>query len=240
MRKYMTGAMIVACAFLLMGCNIKSETASVEDAVQIELSDAGITVNGEPVSESESDVVYIARDIVYYPEGKDFTFGEGTEEDAHSAEEAAGHTVVHITEPGTYTVSGTLSAGQIAIDLGEDVENNPDAVVTLVLNDVDITCTVAPAVIFYHVYECGDDDVDAATKDVDTTAAGANVVIADGTENNVSGSYVARIYESYELNEEGTEVIDSKKLHKYDAAFYSCMSMNVSGGSEGTGVFYGS
>ena len=236
MRKYMTGAMIVACAFLLMGCNKKSETASVEDAVQIELFDAGITVNGEPVSESESDAVYIARDIVYYPEGKDFTFGEGTEEDAHSAEEAAGHTVVHITEPGTYTVSGMLSAGQIAIDLGEDAENNPDAVVTLVLNDVDITCTVAPAVIFYHVYECGDDDVDAATKDVDTTTAGANVVIADGTENNVSGSYVARIYESYELNEAGTEVIDSKKLHKYDAAFYSCMSMNVSGGSEGTGV----
>ena len=163
MRKYMTGAMIVACAFLLMGCNIKSETASVEDAVQIELSDAGITVNGEPVSESESDVVYIARDIVYYPEGKDFTFGEGAEGDVHSAEEAAGHTVVHITEPGTYTVSGMLSARQIAIDLGEDAENNPDAVVTLVLNDVDITCTVAPAVIFYHVYECGDDDVDAAT-----------------------------------------------------------------------------
>ncbi len=236
MRKVFRNAMIVACAFFITGCSMEAETASVEEAIQIELSDEKITVNGENVSESKFDGVYVANDIVYYPEGMDFTFGEGTEDDAHSQAEADGHTVVHITEPGVYTLCGELSAGQIAVDLGEDAKNNPDAVVTLVLNDVDITCTVAPAVIFYNVYECGDDDVDAATKDVDTTAAGANVVIADGTQNNVKGSYVARIYKSYELNDEGTEVIDSKKLHKYDAAFYSCMSMNVDGGQTGTGV----
>ncbi len=236
MKKYVTSAMIVACAFLLMGCKQETEMVSLEEAIQIELSDEKITVNGEIVSESEFDAVYAANDIVYYPEGMDFTFGEGTEEDAYSAGEADEHTVVHITEPGTYSLSGELSAGQIAVDLGEDAKNNPNAVVTLVLNDVDITCTVAPAVIFYHVYECGDDDVAVATKTVDTKAAGANVIIADGTENNVNGSYVARIYDSYELNDEGTEVVDSEKLHKYDAAFYSCMSMNVTGGVEGTGV----
>ena len=38
--------------------------------------------------------------------------------DAHTAEEAAAHTVVHITQPGTYVLSGTLSAGQIAVDHG--------------------------------------------------------------------------------------------------------------------------
>ena len=67
----------------------------------------------------------MGKDIVYYEEGKDFTYGEGTETDEHSAEEAAAHTVVHITEPGTYELSGTLSAGQIAVDLGEDAEDNP-------------------------------------------------------------------------------------------------------------------
>ena len=92
---------------------------------------------------------------------------------------------------------------------------------------------VAPAVIFYNVYECGDKD--NAIKDVDTTKAGANVIIADGSVNNINGSHVARIYKSYELNEEGTEVVDSKKLHKYDAAFYSKMTMNVNGGTKGTG-----
>ena len=38
--------------------------------------------------------------------------------------------------------------------------------------------TVAPAVIFYNVYECGSTDAETAVKDVDTSAAGARVVIA--------------------------------------------------------------
>ena len=213
-----------------------NEVAAIEGAVNILLSDDGITVDGKAISENMEDAVYAANDIVYYEGGKDFTYGEGSEKDEHSKEEADAHTVVHITKPGTYAVSGQISAGQLAIDLGEDAVEDPDAVVTLILNGVDINCSVAPGVIFYNVYECGEKDEETASKDVDTSAAGANVVIADGTENNITGSYVARIYKSVELNEEGTEVVDSKKLHKYDAAFYSRMTMNVDGGEEGTGV----
>ena len=79
---------------------------------------------------------------------------------------------------------------------------------TLILNGVDITCTVAPAVIFYNVYECGSTDEDTASETVDTSAAGANVLIADGTINNVTGSYVARIYDpdSVVLSEDGMTV----------------------------------
>ncbi|MBQ6857503.1 MAG: carbohydrate-binding domain-containing protein [Lachnospiraceae bacterium] len=213
-----------------------TENGEIADAVNIVLSDNQILVDGEAVSEDTESAVYIANDIVYYEEGKDFTYGEGTEADAHSKEEAGAHTVVHITKPGTYAVSGSLSSGQIAVDLGEDAEDDPEAVVTLMLNGVDINCSVAPGVIFYNVYECCEADEETASKDVDTSAAGANVVIVDGTENTVNGSYVARIYKSVELNEEGTEVVDSKKLHKYDAAFYSKMTMNVGGGEEGTGI----
>ena len=110
---------------------------------------------------------------------------------------------------------------------------------TMILNADDlITCGVAPAVIFYNVYECGSDDEDTASETVDTSAAGANVLIADGTINNVTGSYVARIYDpdSVVLSEDGMTVEDSEKLHKYDGAFYSKMSMNVDGGEAGTGV----
>ena len=215
-----------------------TENGEIAEAVNIELSDDLILVDGEAVSEDTESAVYIANDIVYYEEGKDFTYGEGTEEDGHSKEEADAHTVVHITKPGTYAVSGSLSSGQIAVDLGEDAEDDPEAVVTLMLNGVDINCSVAPGVIFYNVYECCEANEETASKDVDTSAAGANVVIVDGTENTVNGSYVARIYKSVELNEEGTEVVDSKKLHKYDAAFYSKMTMNVGGGEEGTGILY--
>ena len=195
----------------------------------IQLSDESITVDGEAIASDESAAVYAAHDIIFYLEGQDFTYGEGTANDEHSQEEADKHTVVHITQPGDYQLSGTLSAGQIAIDLGEEAEEDPNAVVNLYLNGVDITCTVAPGVIFYNVYECGESDEETATKDVDTSAAGANVFIVDGTENTVNGSYVARIYKSVELSEDGKTVVDSKKLHKYDAAFYSKQSMNING-----------
>ena len=148
------------------------------------------------------------------------------QEEAHTAEEAVAHTVVTITQPGTYRLSGTLSAGQVAVDLGEDAEEDPDAVVTLILDGVDITCTVAPAVIFYNVYECGSKDTETASPTVDTSAAGANVLLADGSVNTVTGSHMARIYK------EGTD----KKLHKYDGAFYSKMSMNVDGESDESGT----
>ena len=189
---------------------------------EIALSDAGVTVNGAPASSDSASAVYVGADIVYYHDGTDASYGEGTEQEMHSAEEAAAHTVVTITQPGTYRVTGTLSLGQLAVDLGEDAAEDPDAVVTLILDNVDITCTVAPAVIFYNVYECGSTDLETAQAVVDTTAAGANVILAEGSVNNVTGSHVARIYK------EGT----TKKLHKYDGAFYSKMSMNISG--EGT------
>lgn len=232
---------LTVAAASLSGCGAQGQETTQQtfpDATAIVLSDDGVTVDGEAASTDETAAVYTAHDIVYYEDGHDFTYGEGTAADAHTAEEAEAHTVVHITQPGTYALSGTLSAGQIAVDLGEDAEEDPEAVVTLILNGVDITCTVAPAVIFYSVYECGSDDEDTATAAVDTSAAGANVLIADGTINHVTGSYVARIYDpdSVVLSEDGTEVTDSDKLHKYDGAFYSRMSMNVDGGEAGTGV----
>ena len=217
-------------------------------------TDDGAEVTPEvlaPVTERYADAVHIAlsddmteapagvslsRDIVYYEAGKDFTYGEGTAEDEHTAEEAGEHLVVTVTEPGDYLLTGELSKGQIAVDLGDEAEEDPNAVVTLIFGGADITCTVAPAVIFYNVYECG--DADNPTKDVDTSKAGANVIIADGTENHVNGSYVARIYKSVVLSDDGTEVIDSKKLHKYDGAFYSKMSMNVNGGEQDSGLLY--
>lgn len=202
-----------------------------EDVIDIQLSDAGITVDGNAISSDESSAVYAANDIVFYLADQGFTYGEGEKEDEHTQEEADAHTVVYITEPGSYAVSGSLSAGQIAVDLGKDAEEDPEAVVTLYLNGVDITCDVAPAVIFYNVYECGEKNEETATKDVDTSAAGANVAIVDDTVNTVNGSYVARIYKTYTLNEAGTEVVDNKKLHKYDGAFYSKMSMNINGGN---------
>ncbi|MGN0334121.1 MAG: carbohydrate-binding domain-containing protein [Lachnospiraceae bacterium] len=233
-------ALFLGCGIAVCGCGTE-ETENVSktenpDTVAIHLADDGITVDGEIISSDKTSDVYAANDIVFYLEGQDLTYGEGTEADAHSQEEADAHTVVHITRAGTYELSGRLSKGQVAVDLGENAKDDPEAVVTLILNNADITCEVAPAIIFYEVYECGDSSAENAAKDVDTAAAGANIILADGSQNNMTGSYVAKIYESCTLNEEGTEVEDSKKLHKYDGTVYSKMSMNVTGESEGSGI----
>ena len=209
------------------------------EGTKIELSDTEVLVDGTAATDDNTKAVYVARDIVYYEEGHDFTYGEGEKEDEHSKEEADKHLVVHITKPGDYVLSGTMSFGQIAVDLGKDAKEDPAAVVNLYLNGVDITNTVAPAVIFYNVYEpFADVTEETATKDVNTSAAGANVFIVDDTENNITGSYVARIYkpDSVVLSEDGKSVEDAKKLHKYDAAFYSKSTMNIGGGEKNTGV----
>ena len=208
----------------------ETEMKNYENAVKIQLSNSEILVDSEQISENTEDAVYKANDIIFYLEDQGIEYGEGTSEDEHSQIEADAHTVVHITKAGTYEISGILEAGQIFVDLGEDAKKDPEAVVTLILNNADITCTVAPAILFYNVYECAEDvEEEEAVMDVDTTAAGANLVLADGSTNKVYGSYIAKIYESCELSEDGTEVVDSKKLHKYDGALYSKMSMNVFG-----------
>ena len=241
MKRYLA---IFLCAALLTGCGsatvteITAETAAPTVAVpapaaeydapdyvsrfdsvtEISLSDSGITVNGG----SETDSVFTSHDIVYY-EDKDAyesgnPYGEGTDADKHTAEEAAAHTVVNITAPGAYRITGTLSAGQIRIDLGADAFEDPDAVAEIILRDADITCTVAPAILFLNTYECDNQwSADTAKPEVDTTA-GAGLILEG--ENTVNGSYVAKIFKDKD---------GEKKLWKQDGAIYSYMSLNVFG-----------
>ena len=236
---------LLLCAALLAGCsNTVTEVTSVaqspaetipaqqavefvapvyasrfDGVTEIALSDSGITVDGG----EETDAVFTSRDILYYEDRDTYDsgnpYGEGTGADRHTAEEAAAHTVVNITAPGAYRVTGRLSAGQLRIDLGEDAFTDPDAVVELILSDADITCTVAPAILFLNTYECDNGwSADTARADVDTTAAGANLILEGSST--VNGSYVARIFKDKE---------GEKKLWKQDGAIYSYMSLNVFG-----------
>ena len=57
--------------------------AQQEDGeTHIALSDDGITVNGQMIALDGDQAVYAANDIVFYLEGQDFTYGEGTEKDS--------------------------------------------------------------------------------------------------------------------------------------------------------------
>ncbi len=225
--------------------NQTSEPQSAEDAsdvsenqtkeCKITLSDDGILVDGEAISTDSESAVYAGADIVYYKEGQDSTYGAGNEDDGHSEEEAVEHTVVTITKAGTYRVSGTLSKGQIAIDLGEDSRDDESAVVNLILDNADITCTVASGIVVYNAYECGSDDTETATKDVDTTNAGVHIILADDSENTVNGSHVAKIYKEG-TTQEDVDAGNAKKQWKFDAAIDSLVSIAFDAEEEGTGT----
>ena len=239
MRKFFYGALSISLALSPI-CPIWAATSTesitstakentiTQEAISIELSDEKILVDGSAASTKKGDAVYTSHDIIYYEDKDTYAsgnpYGEGTEKDKHSAEEAAKHTVVNITKPGTYRISGKLSYGQIFVNVGKEETDK----VTLILDNADITCTVAPAVFFYKVYECDKDaTIDTASNTVDTTNAGARVILADDSTNTINGSYVARILK---------DQTEEKKLHKYDAAFYSRMSMEIDGETKGNGI----
>lgn len=203
-----------------------SETAAPTDS-QLEGEITEITLNGDTISVEGENAsgVFTSNDIIYYEDKETYEsgnpYGEGEAKERHSAEEAAAHLVVNITAPGNYRLSGQLTRGQVRIDLGEDAYENPDAVVNLILDGVTINCTVAPAILFLNVYECdGNWSTETAQAEVDTSAAGANLILASGSENVVNGSHVAKILKDKE---------GEKKLWKQDGAIYSYMSMNVAG-----------
>ena len=234
---------VLLSLLLLCGCGVPAGTPSVVETAPVQTAPAATPDPGEISYESRfknetvirlADVgmdvtgpnsltVFGSHDIIYYEDKEAYEssnpYGEGTDADKHTAEEAEKHYVVNITKPGAYRVTGKLSAGQIRIDLGEDAYEDEQAVVELILDNADITCTVAPAILFLNVYECdGNWDEDTASPDVDTSAAGANLILQG--ENAVSGSYVAKIFKDKD---------GEKKLWKQDGAIYSYMSMNVFG-----------
>lgn len=211
--------------------NNQGYTSRFQTESVIMLSDEAVTVNGEAVG-SEGEV-FVSRDVVYYEDKETYPsgnpYGEGGADDRHTEEEANAHTVLNITESGSYRVSGTLSAGQIRVDLGEKAKKDPNAVVELILDNANITCTVAPAVLFLNVYECdGERTEENATASVDTSSSGAILVLENGSKNNISGSYVEKIFK---------DTAEEKKLWKQDGAVYSYMSMNIEGG--GTMLLHG-
>lgn len=156
----------------------------------------------------------------------------------HTEKEAYENPVLYITQPGTYRLQGSWK-GQVRVDLGEESFTDPVAKVTLILDGVDIECSVAAGLVFAQVYECDNSWEDRQTHSayVDTSDAGANVIIADGSENNVSGTNIYRILRTKYKNEDSKDAYPAqKKQLKVDGAFYSYMSMNISGEEEGTGV----
>ena len=159
------------------------------DAILVEMSDTAIYADGELVGNGSGAVRY--------------------------DEEAS---VITITAPGAYTLTGELD-GSVVVDLSGYAEDNdyasaevcPEAVVTIVLDNATIRAGTSSGITFHHVYEC-DTDLDGTASAIhDTTKAGANLVLADGSANMVSGS---------------------RDVEQKTAAIISAVTMNLVGGED--------
>ena len=89
MKKIIAIFFLSICCFILCACQIQAPSKATEtSSATVLLSDQGITANGKEVTRDQNQALHVANDIVYYESGKDFTYGEGTEKDAHEKEEA--------------------------------------------------------------------------------------------------------------------------------------------------------
>lgn len=119
------------CVFGVNAVYATSNQASCE----IVLSDDGIMVNGEAISEDSAMSIYLSKDMN----------NGGTSDEALAANIKVDN-VVNIKAPGTYRVTGILTSGQIAIDT-----NVIDGDVEIVLAGASITCADGPAIVAYNV-----------------------------------------------------------------------------------------
>ena len=84
---------------------------------------------------------------------------------------------------------------------------------------MDISCDVAPGIVFYSAYECDSEweERGSYSASVDTSDAGATVVIADGSKNSVSGTNIYRMLRTKYKDDDSTDEIKvQKKMCKDD------------------------
>ena len=233
---------IIFLIFLLLNYVLNVET--YENSHTLVLNDGESKIDEVLLTQTPNFGVSIhdGENIIHYEKEYADTSGYGSateENEKHSKEDCNKEKLVKISEPGTYIVSGSLK-GQLSVELSSKTESTQ--IVTLVLNSIDIKCTVAPGLIFYKAYEIDSIEYeDSGTAITYETAnnlnfnnAGAKIIIADDSTNTVTGSHVAKCFK-YTLNDDGSITMTTEKRAKYDGAFYSKVSMYIKGETKGNG-----
>lgn len=188
-----------------------SISLATESTTKIVLNDRGITVNGEAISTNSSNTVYLST----------LTNNGGTSEDAISANIEIG-SIININSAGTYEFTGTLSDGQISIN-----SNIITGDVVIILNNVNITCKNAPAILVFN-------------QKVDDTNCNVTIKTASGTINNITGSKIKQSVDEwkeqdailYYIEKDNDDDGTYYERYKYDGAISSDISLTFEG--EGT------
>ena len=113
--------------------------------------------------------------------------------------------VLSITESGTYILSGALN-GQVSVSVNEKI--------TLVLKGVTIESKNTHAIIIEKAYEIDQNNINVNSFSVNLDDVGARLIIADGSENTVTGA----------------------NSPNHDGAIHTCVSLLIAGETKGDGV----
>lgn len=188
-----------------------SKVLAAEEETNIKLSDSGITVEESKISTDIEDSVYLTKSMN----------NGGNSQEAQEANIQI-ENIVNINSSGTYKFTGSLSDGQISINAQKIVGQ-----VTIILNNVDITCKNAPAIFVYN-----------------TTTNSSNCTITikteNGTTNTITGGKIKQSVEGWEGQDKINYYIDKGydddrsyyERYKYDGAISSDISLTFEG--EGT------
>ena len=179
-----------------------------ESVQQIILSDEGILVNNEAISTVDTNNMYLSNGMS----------NGGTSENAMNANIQITN-VVNIKNSGTYEFTGTLTDGQIAIDANKLAGN-----VTIILNNVNITCKNAPAIF-----------VDNSK--LDSASYTVTIKVADGSTNIIAGGKIKQSVEGWEDQSNLLYYVDKGhdddgnyyERYKYDGAISSDVSLKFEG-----------
>lgn len=179
-----------------------------ESVQQIILSDEGILVNNEAISTVDTNNMYLSNGMS----------NGGTSENAMNANIQITN-VVNIKNSGTYEFTGTLTDGQIAIDANKLAGN-----VTIILNNVNITCKNAPAIFVYN-------------SKLDSASYTVTIKVADGSTNIIAGGKIKQSVEGWEDQSNLLYYVDKGhdddgnyyERYKYDGAISSDVSLKFEG-----------
>lgn len=179
-----------------------------ESVQQIILSDEGILVNNEAISTVDTNNMYLSNGMS----------NGGTSENAMNANIQITN-VVNIKNSGTYEFTGTLTDGQIAIDANKLAGN-----VTIILNNVNITCKNAPAILVYN-------------SKLDSASYTVTIKVADGSTNIIAGGKIKQSVEGWEDQSNLLYYVDKGhdddgnyyERYKYDGAISSDVSLKFEG-----------
>lgn len=174
----------------------------------ISLSDSRITVNGETISTDTSSNVYLSNKMD----------NGGTSNDATSSNIEISN-IININSAGTYEFSGTLTDGQISVNV-----NNIVGKVRIVLNNVNITCKNVPAIFVY----CKDTENEDCKVVIETASGSTNTIVGGKIKQNVESwedqdSILYSIEKGYDDDRQYYE------RYKYDGSISSDISLTFDG-----------